>query len=92
MPDPEKPLVSPDAAAGVNLTPKPPAPPVSIPPAAKSTPVKKEVDVVAERKKADEKVHQKSEALTKANETCAKAHDELMQAQREAAQFPPITE
>ncbi len=50
----------------------------------------KEVDLVAERKKADENIKHKQEALTKANDACAKAHDDLMQAQKDAAHLPPV--
>jgi hypothetical protein len=46
--------------------------------------------MVAARKKADENIPQKQDALTKANEACARAHNDLMEAQREAAHIPPV--
>jgi hypothetical protein len=80
-------------------SPNPPHPPAPV--TGPSTPTtvtipttavaaKKEVDLVAERKKADENIKQKQEVLTKANEACAKAHNDLMEAQREAAHLPPV--
>jgi hypothetical protein len=70
--------------------------PDPVPPVSSSTPVtasastKTTVDVVAARKKADENVQHKQDALKKANEAVARAHAELMQAQKEAAEFPEI--